>query len=61
MQFIFTVVPRIELSRVITILKRFDPDVFYSVDSLQSTASGVAPAPRRRIPSLVPLSMWLPF
>jgi uncharacterized protein YebE (UPF0316 family) len=60
-QLIFTVVPRRELSAVVAILKRFDPDVFYSVDSLQSTASGVAPAPRRRIPSLVPLSIWLPF
>jgi uncharacterized protein YebE (UPF0316 family) len=60
-QMVFTVVPRAELSMVIAILKRFDPDVFYSVDALQSTASGVAPAPRRRVPSLVPLSVWLPF
>ncbi len=33
-----------------SILKRFDPDLFYSIDSLQKTASGVAPAPR---PSLL--------
>jgi uncharacterized protein YebE (UPF0316 family) len=60
-QLIFTVVPRRELSAVIAILKRFDPAVFYSVDALSSAAAGVVPAPRRRIPALVPLSMWLPF
>jgi uncharacterized protein YebE (UPF0316 family) len=59
-QLIFTVVPRRELSTVTTILKRFDADIFYSVDALSSAAAGVAPPPRRRIPSLVPLSMWLP-
>jgi uncharacterized protein YebE (UPF0316 family) len=60
-QMIFTVVPRRELSTVVAILKRFDPDVFYSVDSLSSAAAGVAPAPRRRVPGLVPLSIWMPF
>ena len=44
---VFTVVPRRELPVVIGLLKRFDPEVFYSVDALQSAASGVAPTPRR--------------
>jgi uncharacterized protein YebE (UPF0316 family) len=44
---VLTVVPRRELPVVIGMLKRFDPEVFYSVDTLQSAASGVAPAPRR--------------
>jgi uncharacterized protein YebE (UPF0316 family) len=54
-QVVFTVVPRRELASVLALLKRFDPDVFYSVDSLQAAASGVCPAPRRRLPGLVPL------
>jgi uncharacterized protein YebE (UPF0316 family) len=58
---IFTVVPRRELARVIGILERFDPGVFYSVDTLQSAASGVAPAPRRRIAALAPTAFWPPF
>lgn len=53
---IFTIVPRRELSRVVDELKRFDPGVFYSVDALQTTASGVTPPQRR--PSLVPLLSW---
>jgi uncharacterized protein YebE (UPF0316 family) len=60
-QMIFTVVPRRELSAVLSILKRFDPDVFYSVDSLSSAGAGVAPTSRRRIPALVPLLTWLSF
>jgi uncharacterized protein YebE (UPF0316 family) len=56
-QVIFTVVPRCELRRVLAILQQFDPDVFYSVDALQSAAAGVAP-PRRRLAGLVPLALW---
>lgn len=55
---IFTIVPRRELNQVIRMLKRFDPAVFYSVDSLQTAAAGVTPSPRRRLP-LVP-SVVLP-
>lgn len=53
---IFTIVPRRELTQVIRMLKRFDPAVFYSVDSLQTAAAGVTPSPRRRlhlVPSVV--------
>lgn len=53
---IFTIVPRRELNQVIRMLKRFDPAVFYSVDSLQTAAAGVTPSPRRRlhlVPSVV--------
>ena len=53
-QVVFTVVPRRELSAVLALLKRFDPDVFYSVDALQTAASGVCPGPRRRLPGLIP-------
>jgi uncharacterized protein YebE (UPF0316 family) len=53
-QLIFTVVPRRDLPAVIGMLKRFDAGVFYSVDALQSAASGVCPAPKRRLPALVP-------
>jgi len=59
-QLIFTVVPRRDLPGVIAILKRFDPDLFYSVDSLQAAAAGVSPAPRRRLPGTAePLSALL--
>jgi uncharacterized protein YebE (UPF0316 family) len=55
---ILTVLPRGELDSVVAMLKRFDPDVFYSVDALQSATAGVAPAQRR--PSLLPglASFW---
>jgi uncharacterized protein YebE (UPF0316 family) len=55
-QLIFTVVPRRELRRVLAILEEFDPEVFYSVDALQSAAAGVVPVPRRRLGGLVPLA-----
>jgi uncharacterized protein YebE (UPF0316 family) len=68
-QVIFTVVPRRELPSVIAILKRFDPDVFYSVETIQSAAAGVTPLPQGRVTalavarlgSLVPLALLLPF
>jgi len=59
-QVIFTVVPRRELPAVIAILKGFDPEVFYSVDALQTAESGVAPAPRRR-PAPVPDFLRVPI
>jgi uncharacterized protein YebE (UPF0316 family) len=58
-QVLLTVVPRRELPGVVAILKHFDPEVFYSVDDLQSTKAGVAP--RRRIAALVPPSLWPSF
>lgn len=54
-QVIFTIVPRRELNSVLAILKRFDPAVFYSVDSLQSAAAGIAP---QRRPTLMPAGLW---
>ncbi len=60
-QVIFTIVPRRELPNVIHLLKQFDPSVFYSVDSLQSAASGVVPVPKRRIPAVLPSMLVGPF
>lgn len=42
-----TTVPRRELHAVVELLERFDADLFYTVDSLQSARAGVAPTPRR--------------
>jgi uncharacterized protein YebE (UPF0316 family) len=51
---VMTVVPRKELDAVRAILREFDPNVFYSVDGLQSAAAGVTPL-RRRAWRLLPL------
>jgi uncharacterized protein YebE (UPF0316 family) len=56
-QVVFTVVPRRELPGVLAILKRFDPSVFYSIDSLQTAAAGVAPVSRRRL-AFMPAALW---
>ena len=53
-QVVYTVIKRKELERVLTIARRFDPNVFYSVDDLHSAAAGVAPLSRRRPWGLVP-------
>jgi uncharacterized protein YebE (UPF0316 family) len=53
-QIVLTVIRRKELDRVLGLVKRFDPKVFYSVDDLQSAASGVAPMSRRLAHGLVP-------
>jgi uncharacterized protein YebE (UPF0316 family) len=58
-QAIYTIVPRRDLPSVVTLLKRFDPGVFYTVDVLQSATAGVAPTPRRRLALLVPSSFRL--
>lgn len=52
-QIVYTVIKRKELERVLAIARRFDPQVFYSVDDLHSAAAGVAPL-RRRAWGLVP-------
>jgi uncharacterized protein YebE (UPF0316 family) len=54
-QMVLTVVPRKDLASVLTIIKDFDPKVFYSVDGLQSAAAGVFPLARRRLWNLLPL------
>ena len=48
---VLTVIPRRDLSRVAALLRRFDPHVFYSVDSLHSAAAGVFPLTRHRATS----------
>lgn len=55
---IFTVVPRRELAAVLAILKRFDREVFYTIDALQAAAAGVSPAPRGRLAGIVPLARF---
>jgi uncharacterized protein YebE (UPF0316 family) len=51
---VFTVIKRKELGNVVGIVKGFDPKAFYSVDDLQSAASGVSPEPRGRARAVVP-------
>jgi uncharacterized protein YebE (UPF0316 family) len=60
-QVVFTVVPRKSLGEVTTLLEGFDPTLFYSVDALQASTSGVAPAPRRFWASILPAACRLPF
>jgi uncharacterized protein YebE (UPF0316 family) len=48
-----TTVPRRELAGVVRVLERFDPGIFYTVDSLQMARAGVIPMPRRS-----PLLAW---
>jgi len=47
-QVVYTVVRRKELERVLKIARRYQPNLFYSVDDLHSAAAGVAPLTRRR-------------
>ena len=56
---VLTVVPRKELGRVVGLIKRFDPGVFYSVDDLHSAAAGVIPPRRGRLPGLSRLTRAL--
>ena len=42
-QIVMTVIKRRHLDRVVSIIKEFDTNVFYSVDDLHSTAAGVFP------------------
>jgi len=51
-QVVMTVVQRKELGRVVALVKRFDPGVFYSVDDLHAATAGVFPAKRRTFPRL---------
>jgi uncharacterized protein YebE (UPF0316 family) len=50
---VFTVVRRKELDGVLGIVRRFDPQAFYSVDDIQETGQGVFPA-RRRLGGMIP-------
>jgi uncharacterized protein YebE (UPF0316 family) len=51
---IYTVIKRRNLDRVLTIARRYHPNVFYSVDELHSAALGAATFPRRQWSGLVP-------
>ncbi len=51
---VLTVIKRKDWERVRTIIRAFDPKVFYSVDDLHSAASGVFPSDRRRVRALFP-------
>jgi uncharacterized protein YebE (UPF0316 family) len=48
-QMVFTVIPRRELNNVVTLLNRFDANMFYSVDALLTATAGVFPLSRGRI------------
>lgn len=52
-QIVFTVVKRKQLAEVARIIKHFDARAFYSVDNLHSTAAGIFPLQRRRVPELL--------
>ncbi len=52
---ILSVVPRRDLAAIKAILHGFDPELFFCVDSLNSTTAGVGPAPRRGLSALVPM------
>jgi len=56
---ILTVIPRKELEKVVGILKTCDPNVFYSVDDLQSTTAGIFPVARNATRRLLPSFFWL--
>jgi uncharacterized protein YebE (UPF0316 family) len=52
-QVVLTVVKRKEIDRVTSLIKQFDPKVFYSIGEVQSVSEGIFPLPRAR-PGLVP-------
>jgi uncharacterized protein YebE (UPF0316 family) len=45
-QIVFSVVKRKELAHVVSIIERFDPRTFYSVDDLQTASQGIFPESR---------------
>jgi uncharacterized protein YebE (UPF0316 family) len=47
-QVVFTVIERRELQNVVSIVKGFDPKVFYSVNDLQTVEEGIFPAAGRK-------------
>jgi len=52
---VLTIIQRKELDNVVAIIRTFDPKTFYSVNEIQSAASGVFPEARRRARGLIPL------
>jgi uncharacterized protein YebE (UPF0316 family) len=59
-QVAFTVIKRKEIENVVSVIKRFDPKAFYSVNDLQSATEGIYPDTGRRSESVVP-SILLPL
>jgi uncharacterized protein YebE (UPF0316 family) len=57
-QVVFTVIKRRELGPVVTLIKRFDPRAFYSVNDLQEASSGISPS-RQRPRGIIPLPLRL--
>jgi uncharacterized protein YebE (UPF0316 family) len=55
---VFTIVRRKELEHVVSIIKGFDTNAFYSVDDLQSLQAGIFPA-KGRLRGLVPVPLRL--
>jgi uncharacterized protein YebE (UPF0316 family) len=55
---VLTVIRRKQLGRVVALVKRFDPNVFYSVDDLNTAAA--SPAGRGRVAGLIPSVFKLP-
>jgi len=47
-QMTFMVIKRKDLPRVVSLIKQFDPKLFYSIDQVRSTAAGVFPLSQRR-------------
>jgi uncharacterized protein YebE (UPF0316 family) len=56
-QVVLTVIRRKDLDRVLALVRRFEPNVFYAVDDLHAAARGVAPASGRGRRGLGPA--WL--
>jgi uncharacterized protein YebE (UPF0316 family) len=53
-QFVFTVIKRKELTKVVALIRSFDPKAFYSVHDLQSAAEGIFPNGRERARNVIP-------
>jgi uncharacterized protein YebE (UPF0316 family) len=58
-QVVFTVIKRRELDNVVAIIKSFDANAFYSVNELQTAASGIFPTAKGRPRGIVPFPIRL--
>jgi len=56
---VFTIVRRKGLEHVVSIIKGFDTNAFYSVDDLQSLQAGIFPMSKGRLRGLVPVPLRL--
>jgi uncharacterized protein YebE (UPF0316 family) len=55
---ILTIIHRRQLAEVVSLIKAFDPRTFYSVEDVQSAASGIFPASRSRSRWPVSILPW---